>query len=311
VVTSALQLALALRNILVATDFSPCSERALLHAVAAAHHCGSTLHLLHVVQPGAFCVLPPDAYMGTPEAINLAQKQASVEADALLNSVLRRTHCEDLKHKTWVQQGMGVGETLRAFVKSEHIDLAVVGTHGRTGLRRLVMGSVAEDVFRHAPCPVLTVGPHSWRSDPQAVHLQRILFLTDFSADSVRALPITMAVASDFDAALMILTITPHLEGGAAHDRRRVLATLEQRMREMVATVAPIPPKTTFQVLFGEVPDVVVEAVADQGVDLVAFGLKAPDTYSDRLPWMHAYKIVCEVSCPVLSLRGPSSAETR
>lgn len=309
--TTTLQLALALRNILVATDFSLCSERALLHAVAAAHHCGSTLHLLHIVQPGAFCVLPPDAYMGTPEAIDLAQKQASTEADTLLKNVLRRTHCEDLKHKTWVQQGMGVGETLRAFVNSEHIDLAVVGTHGRTGLRRLVMGSVAEDVFRHAPCPVLTVGPHSWRSDPQSVHLKHILFPTDFSSDSVRALPITLATASDFDAALTILSIIPHLEGEAAHDQRRVVAAREQRMREIVEAVAPIPPKTTFQVLFGDVPEVVIGAVASQGVDLVAFGLKAPDTYSDRLPWMYAYKIICEVGCPVLSLRGPSSAETQ
>jgi hypothetical protein len=158
---------------------------------------------------------------------------------------------------------------------------------------------------------VLTVGPHSWRSDPQAVHLKHILFPTDFSADSVRALPITVATASDFDAALTILSIIPHIEGGAAHDRRRVLAALEQRMREMVAAVAPIPPKTNFLVLFGEVSDVVIEAVADHSVDLVAFGLKAPDTYSDRLPWMHAYKIVCEVRCPVLSLRGPSSAETQ
>jgi hypothetical protein len=52
----------------------------------------------------------------------------------------------------------------------------------------------------------------------------------------------------------------------------------------------------------------VIEAVARLGIDLVVFGLKAPDTYMDRLPWMHAYKIVCEVGCPVLSLRGPSLA---
>ncbi len=308
--TTAPQRALALRNILVATDFSPCSERALLHAVAAAHHCGSTLHLVHVVQPGIFSTLPPDAYLGTPDTLDLALKQASTEAQTLVTDVLQRTHCEDVKHRIWVQQGAAVGETLRTIIELENIDLAVVGTHGRTGLRRIVLGSVAEDVFRYAPCPVLTVGPHSWRSDPRSVHLKHVLFPTDFSTDSARALPIAMATAADFGAALTMLTIIERLDGEAAHYRPRVVAALEQRMREMVCAVGPVPPGIVFQVEFGDVADIVIEAVARLGVDLVVFGLKAPDTYVDHLPWMHAYKVVCEVGCPVLSLRGASLARS-
>lgn len=308
--TAAPHLALALRNILVATDFSPCSERALLHAVAAAHHCGSTLYLAHVVQPGIFYTLPPDAYMGTPDALDLALKQASTEAQTQVTDVLRRTHCEDVKHRILVQQGAAVGETLRTIIERENVDLAVVGTHGRTGLRRIVMGSVAENVFRYAPCPVLTVGPHSWRSDPQSVHLKHVLFPTDFSTDSARALPIAMATAADFGAAFTVLTIIERLDGEAVHDRSRVVSALEQRMREMVCAVGPVPPETVFQVKFGDVAEVVIEAVARLGVDLVVFGLKAPDTYVDRLPWMHAYKVVCEAGCPVLSLRGPSWARS-
>ena len=307
--TTTPQLALALRNILVATDFSPCSERALLHA-AAAHHCGSTLHLVHVVQPGIFYILPPEAHVWTPEALDLALKKSSTEAHTLVTDVLQRTHCEDIKHRIWVQQGADVGETLRSIIEVENIDLAVVGTRGRTGLHRIVLGSVAENIFRYAPCPVLTVGPHSWRSDPQSVHLKHVLFPTDFSTESARALPIAMATVADFGAALTILTIIEGLEREAALDRPRVVAALEQRMREMVCAVAPVPPGTVFQVEFGEVADIVIEAVVRLGIDLVVFGLKAPDTYVDRLPWMHAYKIVCEVGCPVLSLRGPSLARS-
>ncbi|MBZ5723002.1 MAG: universal stress protein [Acidobacteriia bacterium] len=304
--TTVPQLALALRNILVATDFSACSERALLHAIAAAHHCGSTLHFVHVVQPEIFSILPPEAYIGTPDALAMALKQANAEVDTLVIDVLQRTHCEDLKHRIWVQQGASVSDTLRAIIEREHIDLAVVGTHGRTGLRRLVLGSVAEGVFRYAPCPVLTVGPHSWRSDPQSVYLKHVLFPTDFSPDSARALPIAMAVATDFGATLTLLNIIERFDGEATHDRPRVVAALEQRMHDMVCAVGPVPPGTVFQVEFGEVADTVIEAVTRLGVDLVVFGLKAPDTYVDRLPWMNAYKIVCEVGCPVLSLRGPS-----
>ncbi len=299
------QVALAIRNVLIATDFSPCSERALLHAVAAARHFHSTLHLAHVVQPGMFSYVPPEAYVGASEALTRAVDLARTESGALLDQVLRRTRCLDLKRRTWVDVG-GVGETLRDIIAREHIDLAVVGTHAKTGLRKLVLGSVAEDLFRHASCPVLTVGPHSWTSDPESVRLRHILFPTDFSADSARALPLALAIAADFGAAITLLHVIEHLDDEAAHDRPRVMNVLRERMREMVADAGAMPPDAAFEVAFGDVADEIIAAASRASVDLVAFGLKAPDTYVDRLPWMHAYQVVCEVGCPVLSLRGPS-----
>ena len=300
------QVALAIRNVLVATDFSPCSERALLHAVAAAHHFGSALHLVHVVQPGLFSFVPPEAYLGSAEAVARAMDLARTETRALLDRVLLRTHCQDLTHHAWIQAG-AVGEVLRAIMEREHIDLAVVGTHGRTGVRKLVLGSVAEDVFRYASCPVLTVGPHSWQSDPQTVRLKHVLFPTDFSPDSARALPLAMAIAADFAAQLTLLHVVERLDGEAAHDRQRIINALERRMIEMVAAAGAMPPWVDLHVAFGNVADMVIGTAARLGVDLVAFGLKAPDTFVDHLPWMHAYKVACQVECPVLSLRGPSA----
>ena len=299
------QVALAIRNVLIATDFSPCSERALLHAVAAAHHLGSTLHLAHVVQPGVFSFVPPEAYIGTSEALATAMDLARSDSETLLAGVLRRTHCEDVKHRTWVQTG-GVGESLRLLIEREHIDLAVVGTHGKTGWRKIVLGSVAEDVFRHATCPVLTVGPRSFQSDPQSIRLKHILFPTDFSADSARALPFTLAITADFAADVTLLHVIERLYSEAARDRSRVVHGIEERLRDMVAAAGPMPPGVDFQVEFGDVAEMVIQTAGRLGVDLVAFGLKAPETYVDRLPWMSAYKVVCEVGCPVLSLRGPS-----
>ncbi len=299
------QVALAIRNILAATDFSPCSELALRHAVAAAHHFHATLHLAHVVQPGMFSFAPPEAYAGSTEALSRALDLARTESGALLDQVLRRTRCLDLQRHTWVQTGE-VGNTLRALIDREHIDLAVVGTHAKTGLRKLVLGSVAEDVFRHASCPVLTVGPHSWTRQPEAVHLRHILFPTDLSAESARAVPLASAIAADFDAAITVLHVVEHLDEEAARDRARVVNVLCDRMRELVADAGPMPPEVSFEGAFGDVPDEILAAAARNDVDLIAFGLKAPDTYVDRLPWMHAYRVVCEAACPVLSWRGPS-----
>jgi nucleotide-binding universal stress UspA family protein len=298
------QASLALRNVLIASDFSPSSESALLHAVSIAHHYGSTLHFAYVVQPALFSMSPPDSYMATPEAEEYAMDLARADARKLVSDVLHRTHCDDIENRVWVNLGP-VGETLCAIIEREHIDLAVVGTHGRTGLRKLVMGSAAEDVFRHASCPVLTVGPHCWRSDPHAPHLKHVLFPTDLSPDSARALPIALAIVSRFDARFTVLHVVEHLDSEAAHDRRRVVSVLEQRMHEMVSAAGPMPAGISFEVQFGQVTDCVVEAASRLDVNLVAFGLKAPETQEDRLPWMHAYKIVCEVGCPVLSLRGP------
>ncbi len=299
------QAALALKNVLLASDFSSCSDRALLHAVAAAHHYGSTLHVAHIVDPAALSFTPPDAYVGTPENAVLCTDLARADAERLLRDVLQRTHCQDVKCRTWVEIG-GVGETLCTIIERQQMDLAVVGTHGRTGLRRLFMGSVAEEVFRHAPCPVLTVGPHSWRSDPQTVRLKHILFPTDLSRDSVTALPFVAEIARDFGARLTLLHALDRLTGEAACDRTRIVTALEHQMRELAASAGVMRGETAFHVDFGEVAETVIQTASRLEVDLVAFGLKAPDTFVDRLPWMHAYKIVCEVACPVLSLRGVS-----
>ena len=304
-VEPAIRHAIAIRNVMVATDFSPCSERALLHAVVAAHHFGATLHLVHVVQPGMFTFVPPEAYMGTSQALERAVELSRKEADARLDDVLRHTHCEELRHHTWVDVG-GVPEMLRAIIRREHIDLTIVGTHGRTGLSKLALGSVAEEVFRHASCPVLTVGPRSWDSDPQTVRLKHVLFPTDFSPDSANALPLALSIAADFGARVTMMHVVERLDAEAARDRKRAVIALQARMREMAGDVAGPLANVEYEVGFGDVAEMILEAAVIGGADMVAFGLKTPDTYVDRLPWMSAYKVVCLIGCPVLSVRGRS-----
>ncbi|MGZ4788126.1 MAG: universal stress protein [Terriglobales bacterium] len=297
------QAALALRNILIATDFSLCSERAVLHAVAAAHRFGSTLHLVHVVRPEMFVYCPPEGYMGAVEAEQYASDLARKDMQNMMADVLHRTHCEDVKCVTHIEVGVA-GEMLCAEIERQHIDLAVVGTHARTGLRRIVMGSVAEDVFRHASCPVLTVGPYSWRSDPQSVKLKHILFPTDLSDASARAVPFVKAMAAEFGAGLTVVHAMQTLGAGPASDRLRVVAALEQRMREMMNDGGSMIRGVEFLVEIGDVPGTVLDIANRAGADLIAFGLKAPHYYTDRLPWMHAYEIICQARCPVLSLRS-------
>ena len=181
----------------------------------------------------------------------------------------------------------------------------MVGTRGRTGLRKIVLGSVAEEIFRQAFCPVLTVGPYSWRSDPQAVRLKHILFPTNLSKDSARALPFAIAMAAEFNAALTILHVIEFSDHEFTGNRTRLVAASQERIREMIPTAALMPPQVDFQVEFGDVAECVIETAARLKTDLVVSGLNPPDTYTDSLRWKHAYKVVCNVGCPVLTLRGP------
>jgi nucleotide-binding universal stress UspA family protein len=299
------QAEVAIRNILFATDFSNCSQRALYHAIAVAHAYGSTLHVAHVVRPALFSMVPPEGYMGTAAAETLALELAREDAERAVAEAIRIAHCDDVKHRTWVRLGE-VGDVVRGLIMDEHIDLAVVGTHGKTGLRKLVMGSVAEDVFRRAPCPVVTIGPQCGGANPQSPKLKHILFPTDLTPDSARALPITAAIAAKFGAKITLLHVVEHRNVEATCDRQRIVAALEAQMLEMAAIFAPVLPGTKAQVEFGDVGTAVLASAERLGTDLIAFGLKAPDTYVDRVPWMHAYKVACEAQCPVLSLRGES-----
>lgn len=125
--------ALAIRNILVATDFSPCSDQAIRAALALARHFGATLHLLHVVPHAA------------ERAAALDRLGAFAEAQA-----------EGVPFTASVAAGRPAPEIAR-YAAREQMDLIVLGTHGRTGLAHAVMGSVAEAVVRTAPCQVLTI----------------------------------------------------------------------------------------------------------------------------------------------------------
>lgn len=145
---------ITLKRILVPTDFSAFSRKALDYGCALAQQFGSELHLLHVMQdlvamvpePG-LAFPPPGDYM--QELKSSAERSLSTlpEPAAFSGAVVRA-----------VRQGPPFLEIVR-YAKDQSIDLIVLGTHGRTGLTHVLLGSVAEKVVRKAPCPVLTVRP--------------------------------------------------------------------------------------------------------------------------------------------------------
>ena len=144
----------AISRILVPVDFSPHSERALRYATALAGRHGASVYLLHVVED------PIAAGAWSPEVDipNLRDLQEGLIKEAERRLERYRTNSEGPRVPMVTAALMGLtAPTITEYAKSLGIDLIVMGTHGRSGLAHLFMGSVAERVVRHAPCPVLTL----------------------------------------------------------------------------------------------------------------------------------------------------------
>ena len=184
--------AIAVKNVLFATDFSATSDAALPYATAICRHFGGTLHTAHVLSDASLLMMT-----GGVDYVSMSTiyEDAHTEAEQKLDQISARV--EGIEHHNYVRHGQ-VWKTLAGIVDENEIDLIVVGTHGRSGLGKLLLGSVAEDILRHAPCPVLTVGPkvsgraklpalqdHGRDLAPLELELRQIVFATDFAQYSV------------------------------------------------------------------------------------------------------------------------------
>lgn len=145
---------LDIKNILVATDFSECSTSAMNYGRAMARRFGARLHVVHNVE-----IMPPDlAGMGGFIAA-VPQLQADLEKAAThqLEQSITADDRQELGATTALLTGETTAQAITGYAENSSIDLIVIGTHGRRGLSHVMMGSVAEQVVRTAPCPVLTV----------------------------------------------------------------------------------------------------------------------------------------------------------
>ena len=148
--------ALQVRRILLPTDFSGCANYALPYAAAIARALNATVICVNVVEP----IVPAVGYTGMAEAMPIAEMSEQMEdsAERELPDVMR---CEEL-HGLKVEEVIGHGDAAAEIVRvadEQDVDLIVISSHGRTGLGRIIFGSTAEAVVRHARCPVLVVKP--------------------------------------------------------------------------------------------------------------------------------------------------------
>lgn len=286
-----------LQNILFATDFTPSAQLALSYALNLAHNYDAGVYSVNVLPHLPFV----EAAQPDPEQTRLFAEQ---EMAALVSS----ESFKRIRHEELIKQGEVV-EVLSKLVRECAIDLIVIGTCGRKGLGKFLLGSVAEEVFRNAECPVLTVGPHAthWPADG---YLRHILYATDFGPESVHGLPYALSLAEENRARLTLLHVAP--EPGVALpepepgtqpllDPAEVAASTEKQLRALVPDGTQLWHDPEYMVQFGPAAETIVKIAAGMA-DMIVLGVKRPAALTKHMGAGVAYKVACEATCPVLSV---------
>jgi len=291
---------IALKNILFATDFSPCSNVALSYALSVARRYGATLHAAHVMPTEAdMLYLSPESWQAASEEEN---QIVSRYVDQLENQL------RGLPHRVLTPRGR-VADALAEVVEACQIDLLVLGTHGRTGVRKLLMGSVAEEVFRRAACPVLSVGPNVFRKPHREAEFQGILFATDFSPASLAALPYAISLAEEDEARLWLLHVVGQPAAGIA-DLEATTSFLLRRLRELIPPEAEPWCHSECLVEFGELfaspVERILQVAEERAVDLIVLGVRPVRSNVGLVTHLASTtaQILTQAACPVLSVRG-------
>jgi len=307
--SAASALDLDLKSILLAHDLSSASVTPLHQALSIARHYEAKLYIAHIVSAAPFLI-------AGPEALELGYESACRDMQQLKRELRENGSLNGLEHEFILGRGC-VSDELEAIISQTPIGLVVLGTHGRRGLDKLILGSVAEEVFREAQCPVLTVGPRSYREGRVefAGEIRTYLFATDFSEPSLLALPHAVSFAKRSKARLILLHVIPASPIRQASGRYGVSEVLLTRENARMACVRRLEQSVSwdeqeqieieFLVQIGTPTEIILQVALERRVDLIILGLRrAPfvGVLAHR-PWPTAYEIVCGAGCPVLTLR--------
>lgn len=227
-----------LRDILVPVDFSPGAQQALSYAIPLARQFNGRITLLHVVEPQ---LLPRElSFMAMESNRRVAAARAELEALA------SKSVPAPLLKKTVVSAGQPFEEIAR-IANGLRMDVIVIATQGRTGVKRLLLGSTAEAVVRHSPCPVFTVRVNSggtagrFRSASLAPRINRILVPVAFSEPATNPAPFAATLARTMRARLAFLHVVRPLPAPMRVDAEKyyseALTDARQRLEQIAATV--------------------------------------------------------------------------
>src|SRR5262245_4059113 len=287
------QASASIHNVLFATDFSPATAAAFSYAVAIANRYQSKLVVAHVVSLDSVELLDD-------EPARALIDKSRTEAARRISDLLEPLHLPRDRYEIVVAEGE-IYEALVEVIRRHQIDIAVLGTHGRRAFKKLMMGSVAEELFRMAPCPVLTVGPNTGPADPGG--LRSILYPVEYAPDSSSAARYAVSLAEPYGATLTVMNVGEDMRGPVNVAGQR-MEVLEHWVQNHVLPGSEVRNRIRFETGFGPAADSILDFAAKASVDLIVMSVRSLDpVIAARRPKSDtAYHLVSSATCPVLTI---------
>lgn len=284
--------AIDLKRVLFTTDFTDASQRALPVVAALARRYHAKVFAAHVWTLGPYPMVPP-------EVIAALDRQSDRAAKSEIEKLAQAPDLHGMKVEPLVRQGKPA-EGIASLVEQHNISVTVMSTHGRTGVKRRVLGSVVEEAVRTLRCPVLTVGPRLATRFAGLESLKNILFPTDFSAESMSVFPYLSSLAHEYKSRLTILHVfaprtakTHRAKEGAEHVRARMEKALSKEISPRCCA--------EFVVDSGEPAETILAYAGRIDADLIGLGVRSWTDAAKHFRETVTYRILAEAECPVLS----------
>lgn len=294
------------KRILVPTDFSKNADQALQFAAMLALKFESEIILLHVVS--LFQDDPNNPAYQFPDVDSILE---SVEASARESLKALDIEHAGIPIAKKMIRGISPAESIITYASEENVDLIIMGTHGRTGLSHFLLGSVAERVIRHMPCPVITIKGSGVRKP--AAKLARIVVAVDFSNYSKLALAHAADLARAFDATVEVIHVIEeqvhpsfYITGETSifkfnpelRDKSR------KALRDFVHTAVIEPVSFDVHVREGRIHDEIVKYAHEQGADLIVVATHGLSGLDHFLIGSTTEKVVRKATVPVFTINA-------
>jgi nucleotide-binding universal stress UspA family protein len=288
----------SLKSVLYLTDFSEPSEAALPFAFSIARKHGAHLYALHVLLPCIAASMTPEL---TAMAVAAAEESAQAEVERLDSQLA------GVPHDTVIERAIDVWDAVERAIKEFRIELIVLGTHGRTGAEKLLLDSVAEQIFRRSAVPVLTIGPNVHHGAHSAAEFHRVMFATDFTPASLAAAPYAVSFVEEDDARLILLHVmkTPQQDKSGTRTELSVAEAIH-KLYEVLPEHNGSPCSPVVVVEFGDPGERILEIARLRHADLVVLGGRAsahPEAVT-HLGRATAHNVVAHAPCPVMTVCG-------
>jgi nucleotide-binding universal stress UspA family protein len=281
-----------IKGILAATDLSGNATRALRIAAHLAKQLHSRLHVLHAVTP--------QVYVPGGGALSPVLQEVDIEhAQAKLQKYIAGVpEVRTLKHEELVVCDEPT-EALAALVETKGIDLVVMGSHGRGGLSKMVLGSHAEAAIRQLHCPVLVVGPKCHASHGA---LKSVVLATGLPVGILRAAQYAMTITKAFGATATIVHVLPHTDRHPDEFEVEKSEAIMQIM-QLVPADPDLAKHIHYEVAVGNRAEQILKLAQACNAGVIVMGVREHKILADHAPWATLSEVIRNAHCPVLAVR--------